>query len=201
VATDISSAIPAVSNPAPVVSNPAPAVPDAVPALPQVQSFQAWLARLGLSGKLLAIGGVVGVVAVLLPLLTLTTSVQMPALGGKGAVKLPAVSSSQTMLLIQDWRGVFCLLGYFAAIASTVILYPPNGLSQKPFAWAGIGIGGVIALLAIWLLILAVNGSSGFSGFGASIKVSVGFGAILNLLTGATVAAGGILKAREEQLF
>jgi hypothetical protein len=54
--------------------------------------------------------------------------------------------------------------------------------------------------LAFWLLIGAFSGSSSLSGFGASFQVSVGIGAILNLLAAAAVAAGGFLKAREEKL-
>ena len=55
-------------------------------------------------------------------------------------------------------------------------------------------------MLALWLLVLALNGSAGLSGFGGSFQITVGIGAILNLLAGAAVAAGGFLKAREEKL-
>jgi hypothetical protein len=180
-------------------------VSGSVPTLePQVPPFQAWLARLGLSGKILAVGGLVGVVAVFLPLLSM--SVQMPTpganpFGGKGAVNFPAVSSSQSVLVVGDFRGVLCLLGYLAALAFAYVLYPPNGLSQKNLGWAGVGVGGFITLLALWLLGTAFNGSSSMSGFGAAFQVSVGFGAILNFLAGAAVTAGGVLKAREEKLF
>jgi hypothetical protein len=180
-------------------------VPSSVlePAL-QVPPLQAWLARLGLSGKILAIGGLVGLIAVFLPLLSMSIQMQIPGgthlAGGKGAVNLPGVSSSQSVMVIQDWRGVLCMVGYVAAIALAFVLYPPNGLGQKALGWAGVGVGGVIALLALWLLILALNGSSALTGFGSSFQVSVGIGAILNLLAGAAVAAGGFLKAREEKL-
>jgi hypothetical protein len=178
------------------------------PAPAQIQPIQAWLARLGLSGKLLAIGGLVGVIAVFLPLLTMSMQMQLPGganiVGGKGRVSppvnLPAVSTSQSILVIGDFRGVLCLLGYLAALAFTFVLYPPNGLAQRNLGWAGAGVGAVTALLAIWLLVLALNGSAGLTGFGGSFKISVGVGAIVNLLAGAVVAAGGVLKAREEKL-
>jgi hypothetical protein len=167
---------------------------------PQVQPFQAWLARLGLSGKILAIGGLVGVVAVFLPLLSMSVQTQLPGganlFGGKGAVNLPAVSASQSVSVVGDCRGVLCLVGYLAALGLTVALYPPNGLGQKALGWAGIGVGAVVALLALWLLALALSGSGGMMGF----RISVGVGAVLNLLAGAAVAAGGFLKAREERL-
>jgi hypothetical protein len=158
------------------------------------------LERSGLSGKLLAIGGLVGVIAVFLPLLSM--SMQMPALGanvGKAAVNLPAVASSQSVMVLRDWRGVLCLLGYLAAGALAFVLYPPNGLRQKALGWAGLGVGAFISLLALWLLVLALNGSGGAMGFGG-LQITVGIGAILNLLAGAAVAMGGFLKAREEKL-
>jgi len=185
-------------------SEPVPSSIPAAPPLPQLQPLQAWLARLGLSGKLLAIGGLVGFIAVFLPLLSMSIQVQAPAanvFGGKGGVNLPGVSSSQSVMVLSDWRGVLCLVGYLAVLALAFVLYPPNGLSQKALGWAGVGVGGVIAILALWLLVLAHNGSAGLSGFGGSFRISVGIGAILNLLAAATVAAGGFLKAREEKLF
>jgi hypothetical protein len=175
-------------------------VPSAVPAPPpQIQVFQAWWARLGLSGKLVAIGGLVGVVAVFLPLLSM--SMQMPTLGGnafgKAGVNPSAVSTSNSVMVIQDMRGVLCLVGYVAALAFAVVLYPPNGLGQKTLGWAGLGIGAFVTLFALWLLVAALGGSGAMMG----LKISVGIGAIFNLLAGAAVTAGGFLKAREEQLF
>jgi hypothetical protein len=167
-------------------------VPAPAPQL-QLQPFQAWLTRLGLSGKVLAIGGLVGVVAVFLPLLSM--SFQMPTVGGKG-VNLPGFSSSQTLLVVRDFRGILCLVGYVAALALSFVLYPPNGLSQKALGWAGVGVGGFISLLAIWLLLGALSGSGSLMG----LQVSVGIGGFVNLLAGAAVAAGGFLKAREEKL-
>src|SRR3981189_1380094 len=184
-------------------SEPVPSSIPAAPPLPQLQPLQAWLARLGLSGKLLASGGLVGFIAVFLPLLSMSVQVQAPAanvFGGKGGVNLGGVSSSQSVMVLSDWRGVLCLVGYLAILALAFVLYPPNGLGQKALGWAGVGVGAVIALLALWLLGLALHGSAGMSGFGGSFRISVGIGAILNLLAAATVAAGGFLKAREEKL-
>lgn len=178
-------------------------VPTSAPASPQLQPFQAWLERLSLSGKILAIGAVVGVIAVFLPLLSMST--QMPTVGGtqgfggKGGARLPAVVSSQSVMVLRDWRGVLCLVGYLAAAALAYVLYPPNGLAQKALGWAGLGVGAFITLLALWLLADAYSGSGSVMGFG-SFQISIGIGAILNLLAGAAVAAGGFLKAREEKL-
>jgi hypothetical protein len=166
---------------------------------PEVPPIQAWLARLGLSGKLLAIGGLVGVIAVFLPLLSVSMQIQAPG-DARGGVNFPSISSSQTVMVVGNWRGVLCLVGYLAAISLSVVLYPPKGLAQKTLGWAGVGVGGFIVLLALWLLVSAINGSAGMSAFGSSLKISVGIGAIFNLLAGLAVAAGGVLKAREENL-
>jgi hypothetical protein len=182
-------------------------VPSTVSASPpQLQPIQAWLARLGISGKLLAIGGLVGVIAVFLPLFSMSMQMQLPGgaslFGGKGAVNLPAlpaVSSSQSVMVIRTWQGVLCLVGYLAAVALAFVLYPPNGLGQKALGWAGLGVGALIALLALWLLLSALNGSGGLAGFGG-IQITIGIGAILNLLAAAAVATGGFLKVREEKL-
>lgn len=183
-------------------------VPSSVPAPPSqvyLQSLQAWLTRLGLSGKLLAIGSLVGLIAVFLPLLSMSMQVQpTPAsklLRGKAAVNLPAISASHSVMVVRDWRGTLCLVSYLAALVLAFVLYPPNGLGQKTLGWAGVGVGALSALLALWLLILALNGSASLTGFGSMFRISVGSGAILNLLAGAAVAAGGVLKAREEKLF
>lgn len=178
-------------------------VPTSVPVASQLPPLQAWLGRLGLSGKVLAIGAVVGLIAVFLPLLTMST--QMSTLGGantfggKGGVHLPAVSASQSVMVLRDWRGVLCLVGYVAALALAYVLYPPNGLAQKNLGWAGLGAGAFVTLLALWLLVDAHNGSGSMMGF-VGFQISVGIGAILNLLSGAAVTVGGFLKAREEGL-
>jgi hypothetical protein len=175
----------------------------APPPLTQRQPLQAWLARLGLSGKLLAIGGLVGVIAVFLPLV----SIQMQApntglFGARGGASVPAFSVNQTIMVVRDFRGMICLFGYLAALGLAYVLYAPTvRLDPKTFGWVGLGVGGFIALLALWLVLGTLSGSGSIGGFGGGLSISVGSGAILNLLAAAAVAAGGVLKAREEKLF
>jgi hypothetical protein len=165
--------------------------------------LQAWLARLGLSGKLLAIGGLAGVLAVFLPLVSI--QMQTPGgvnlLGGKGGVSVAGAGLNETVLVVRDMRGILCLLGYLAALGLAYGLYAPAGLNPKTFGWAAVGVGGVVALLALWLVLGALSGSGSLGAFGVSLRVSVGVGAILNVLAAGAVAAGGFLKAREEKLF
>jgi hypothetical protein len=145
------------------------------------------LDRLGLSGKLMAIGGLVGILATFLPLVSVSVEVGM-------------VSVSQKVAVAENWRGKVCLAGYVAALVLVFVLYPPNGLAQKALAWAGFVVGLVIAVLAVWLLVLAMDsGGTSMMGMG-SARASAGIGAFLNVLTAAAVAAGGFLKAREEKL-
>jgi hypothetical protein len=138
------------------------------------------------SGKILGIGAVLGLLTCFFPFVSVSMDV--------GTLR-----ASHSAMVVQDWRGVICLLGYGAAVGLVFFLYPPNGLVQKGLAWAAVGVGGLVTLLALWLLIVAFSGSANLAGF-ASLKVSPGMGAFLNVLTGAAVAAGGFLKAREEKL-
>jgi hypothetical protein len=65
-----------------------------------------------------------------------------------------------------------------------------------------LGVGAITVLFAVILLFRAMQATSNMSdafGIGGA-KVNVGFGAYLNVLTAAAVAAGGFLKAREEKL-
>jgi hypothetical protein len=166
---------------------------------------QPWFARLGLSGKLLAIGGLAGIIVAFLPLVSVSIQMQGPGgnpFGMPGGVgtKQPMVSVNKTVMVVEDWRGKVGLVGYLAALIFAFVLYPPNGLSQKALSWAGVGAGLLVAVLAIWLLVLALDtGSTDMMGMG-SVKATTGIGAFLNVLSGVVVVAGGFLKAREEKL-
>jgi hypothetical protein len=63
--------------------------PDAPNASPP--AFQQWFARLGNSGKLLMIGGVAGIIATLLPLISSSIEV------------LGMASASQTLMVVDSW--------------------------------------------------------------------------------------------------
>jgi hypothetical protein len=161
--------------------------PDAPNASPP--AFQQWFARLGNSGKLLMIGGVAGIIATLLPLISSSIEV------------LGMASASQTLMVVDSWQGRFCLAGYIGAIILGFILYKPTGAPQKQLNWALLGVGGLTVLFAVILLIRMMQATSNMGAFGmGTSKVSVGIGAYLNVLTAAAVAAGGFLKAREEKL-
>jgi hypothetical protein len=166
-----------------------------------------WFARLGLSGKLLAIGGLAGIIIAFLPLASV--SVQMQGPGGVDPLGLPGtglgtnqmmMSADKTLMVVENWRGTVGLFCYLAALVLAFVLYPPMGLVQKNRCLAALGAGVLVGVLAIWLLLLALNsGNTNLMGMG-SIKATVGIGAFLNVVAGAAVAIGGFLKAREEKL-
>jgi len=145
-----------------------------------------WLVRLGTSGKLLLGAATVGVISCFLPVATMT----FESFGQK---------ASQSAIVIKDWRGVITLLGYLAVVGLVYVLYLTDQRAGKELTWATLGVGALVALLALWLLLSYAGGETSL-GF-AKAKLSAGSGAFLNLLAGLTVVVGGGLKAREEKLF
>jgi hypothetical protein len=112
--------------------------------------------------------------------------------------------SVQTTKVIEDWRGQVGLGGYLVALVLALVLYPPNGLQPKALSWGAVGAGLLVAVLAVWLVVLA-SGSSSSDVLGLGIvsvtnKATVGIGAVLNVVTATAVAVGGLLKVREERL-
>jgi hypothetical protein len=158
---------------------------------------QIW-ARWGQSGKLLVIGAVVGIIAVFLPLVSMSVTTS-----GFGGFALPGMPSGEVTVnnasasVINDWRGVVDLLAYAASLVFAFILYPPR---QQRLVLAALGTGGVAVVLALWLLIAAMRAGSGIAVPVMSYQVSVGIGAYLNFVGAGLVATGAVLKAREEKV-
>ena len=115
---------------------------------PPSPATQQWFARLGNSGKLMAIGGVAGIIATLLPL----ASVSVDMLG--------IASTSGSSMVIDSWQGKICLAGYIIAVALSFVLYSPGGLTQKNMGWAGLATGALTALFAIILIVRAFQATS-----------------------------------------
>lgn len=150
-----------------------------------------WVARSGWSGKLFLAGGLLGLVAAFLPLV----SFSMQMMGG-------FMSGHQTLMVVDDWRGKASLLGFLAAMAFAVLLYPPGRSPARPLVWAGLAVGVALALLGIDLLIGTLRSRNDMSLFGmASGGVTPGIGAYVNLAAAAVVAVGAVLRGREERLF
>jgi hypothetical protein len=155
------------------------------------------LARLGLSGLLLAVGGIVGIIATFLPLGTKTVSAR-----AWGPFPFYGVNSAETTRVASHYCGGICLLGYIAAVVLAYIFYASPGLRQKSLGWVAAGVGVLVAVMAVWLLVVAeldARGSFGVTEV-ATTSVSLGVGAYLNLATAAAVAAGGIIRAHQDRL-
>jgi hypothetical protein len=149
-----------------------------------------WLSRSGWSGKLFVVGGLIGLVAVFLPLV----SVSMEMMG--------FMRANQTAMVVDDWRGKVSLVGYLAALVFAWLLYPPGRSPAKPLTWMATGVGAVVGLLGIWLLIDTVRSRGGADMMGMmSANSTPGVGAFVNLAAAAAVAIAAMIKGREERLF
>jgi hypothetical protein len=150
-----------------------------------------WLSRSGWSGKLFLVGGLLGLVAAFLPLV----SFSMQMMGG-------FMSGNQTLMVVDDWRGKASLVGFLAALAFAVLLYPPERSPAKPLLWIGIAVGVILALLGLDLLIGTLRSRGGSDMFGmASASLTPGIGSFVNLAAAAAVAVAAVLKGREAKLF
>jgi hypothetical protein len=148
-----------------------------------------WFDKLGTSGRLLVFGSAIGLFAMFLPVAHV--SMQM---GGPEGMR-----ADNSAMVASNWKGALCLLGYGALLAMSFMIYPSSKSNGLTGATACIGV--LVALFGLWLLVAVFNsGGVDMMGFG-SVRVTPGIGALLNPAAGMAVAAGGLLKAREEKLF
>ena len=151
-----------------------------------------WVARSGLGGKLIAGGGVLGLVAAFLPLVSVSMNMTGVSLMG----------GNRTSMVVDDGRGMASLAGYLAALAFALLLYPPDRRPAKGLVWGALGVGAVLAVLGLWLLAAAARSRGGADFMGMmDMRVSLGVGAFVNMAAAAAVAVGAMLKGREERLF
>lgn len=145
-----------------------------------------WFNRLGLSGKLMAGGGLGGLISAFLPAVSVSVSNAIAGLSGSAMV-------------IQSWPGRIGLICSAAALVLSWLLYQGKAIN-KNMLWAAVGVGGVSGLCAIWLLFDVMRSTGGVNMMGSGVSVSPSIGAFTNLAAGLATAAGGFLKAREEKL-
>jgi hypothetical protein len=150
-----------------------------------------WRSRSRWSGKLFLAGGVIGLIAAFLPLV----SFSMQMMGG-------FMSGNQTLMVVDDGRGKASLVGYLAALVFAFLLYPPGRSPKKPLVWIAIAVGVGLVLLGGDLLIgtLRSRGSADMMGM-ASTSLTPGIGSFVNLAAAAAVAVAAAFKGREEKLF
>jgi hypothetical protein len=154
-------------------------VPEAVLPTP-MDHFRAWFGRLGLSGRLAFFGGLVGLIAVWMPALT---------------VKVAGFTDSY--VVFTHWTGKLAFMAYVAALTCAHLLYQPRPLDQqRVVVWSFLGGSGLAVLLALGLFVhVATVGDSSLSS-----SIHVGIGCYLNVICSLAVASGALLKARDEGL-
>ena len=148
-----------------------------------------WLSRTELSGKLFVVGGLLGFIAVFLPLVSSSMEIMW------------YMSSFQTSMVVDDWRGKVSLLGYLAALAFAWFLYPPNGSPVKLLTWAATVVGAILLLLGFSLLFDTIRSRSGGNLMRiASIDITPGIGSFVNVAAAAVVAWAAMIKAQKDRL-
>lgn len=154
------------------------------------------LERWGLSGKLLAGGGLIGLISLLLPFYSVNFSINF--LGQSG-------SQTSSVAGYRFWQGQVSGLALIGSIALSFVLYPPGGVKQemKLMCWGGLGLGAIIVALDLFWMLNAfqnTHNTAQFSTAAGGLSAGVSFGAYLLLLAGGAITYGGFLKAREERL-
>ena len=80
------------------------------------------------------------------------------------------------------------MLGYLGCLVLGWFLYQPQtGATNKNLVYAAVAVAGVVALLALILLIRFMRAG--------------GIGLYVNLITAGVVVAGAVLKAKAEKVF
>jgi hypothetical protein len=98
--------------------------------MPTGNPFVEWFTGLGITGKMVLFGSIIGIIAAFMTL-------------GRG---------DESVRLVQDWRGVLSLLAYFAAGCLSVLLYLPGGHpQQRNMSRALLAAGVLVAVFAAWL--------------------------------------------------
>src|SRR5262249_15023527 len=111
---------------------------------------QQWYANLGASGKILVLGAAFGVVACFLPLV-------------RWSIEVLGATSSQSWMVIEDWRGKLCLVGYLAAVTFAILMYLPRKSVTRLMCVGALAVGAFLALFALWLLVDTFRSGGSFS--------------------------------------
>jgi hypothetical protein len=160
--------------------------PGPVAAIPM--SPASLIAKLTLADKVIAAAAAVGIISTFLP----AVSVSLEILGTK---------QSNSAMVIGDWRGKLGLLCFLAAGTILFLLIQKGAAASKNLLYGLLGACGLAPLLGIFLLIGASSSMSGVPAEAREmVKGGVAFGAYLFLLCGLGMAAGGFLKAKEQNL-
>lgn len=166
-----------------------PETPHPVPPPRSGFDFAAWWANLGLSGKLLACGGLAGVLCAFLPAMSVSVS------GG-------GLNVSESVMVVRPWQGKLGLLGFAGCLVIAFLLYQsPPSPKKRQLLLGLLGCAGVAVLMTVWLFFDVLSAGSHTQAMFASASTSTGIGMYLTVLAAIAVGAGAGMKAKEEKLF
>ena len=162
-----------------------------------------WWHRAGLSGKLLGLGALAGLLFTFFPAITAVTTVKL-----FGTEKTEPARE----LVLASLPGKLELGLFVACLVFAFLLYPaPPGAVSRNRLLAALACAGAAVLCALWVLVSAMTAEArvlaelkqafGSLGDGITVSCSVGLGAYLTLLASLAVAAGAGLKAKEAEGF
>jgi hypothetical protein len=181
-------------------TEPVPPPPPPPPSPPPKFNLAAWLQSIGLGGKLLLGGAVLGILSVFLTAMSVSSSTSVGPLSGAVA--------SVSALVWDFWQGKIELLAFIACGMLTYLVYQPTPhKQQRNLTFATLGSAGLAVILALWLFInVATSGNRSSVDAGpfkmeVGVHVSIGFGCILGVVAAGLAAAGAYFKAKDERLF
>jgi hypothetical protein len=171
------------------------------------------MARLGNSGKLLLFGGLIGVLIGFLPMAKPNGStggslssmnLNMPDINLDLTGMLGSLGTNQAskVKVIEDPRGIGCVLAYVMSIFFAFYFHSPRKSYTLGWVWIALLNGVLTAFTAIWILFSPPSAGGGLMdilGSGGS-KMSLSYGAFLNLIPAFATAAGGFIMAKKERL-
>lgn len=145
-----------------------------------------WFNNLGQSGKLLAGGGLGGLISAFLPLFSVSGNVA-------------GMNIADSSMVIDSWQGKAGLIGSIAAIVLSWLVYQGKNVNKNTL-WIVVAVGAMVGIFALWILISALRARNSMAFGGMGMAAGPGIGSFTNAAAGLATAAGAFLKAREEKL-
>ena len=141
-----------------------------------------------------AIGALVGFIAVFLPWYSVSTSCSGAASAYCGGF------SASTGGLSDFWGWLFMLGALIALVYIALRLFAPATVPALPLQdWMIFLILGAVMAGGALIFFLTTSGGGSSSGFGYSVSAGVSFGWFIGLVAAAAVAVGGFLKKSDPQ--
>lgn len=162
----------------------------------ELQSMgKAFFGRLTIAGKLLLVGGFLGVIACFLPFYTVSIS---------GAGFNISSNNSGSSMAVNVWQGIIALLAFAGCAGLTYLMFgdKPHA-KQRELIFGTLITAGLAAVMTLWLFFQGSGDTSSFNISAPSFNMRAGksIGAYLMLACSGLVVAGAVLKAMEDKVF